>query len=293
MESALNGHGLAFGRLLFFGYSGRVLTVEFLNRRFELLSELVGHVLLLAQSIPEFLLLVVDKSEEAFLPRLDFLGRDFVEVASSAGVDHEHLIDDVHRLVLALLEDFNHAVAAVEARLSGRVKFGAELGECLEFAEGSEVEAETASDLLHYLNLGRTTDAGNRNTGVHGWLDAGEEQVWLQVDLAVGDRDYVRRNVGGYFAFERFDDRQRGERAGAEFVGQLCRPLEQAAMAVEHVARIRFATRWTAKQERQLTIGDGLLAQVVVDDEGVLAAEHVVFGHSGARVRGNVLQRCR
>ena len=62
-------------------------------------------------------------------------------------------------------------------------------------------------------------------------------------------------------------------------------------MAVEHVARIRFAAWRAAEQQRQLAVGDGLLAQVVVDDEGVLAAEHVVLGHRGARVGGDVLQR--
>ena len=65
----------------------------------------------------------------------------------------------------------------------------------------------------------------------------GEEQVGLQVDLAVGDRNHVRRNVGRDFAFERFDDRQAGERAAAEFVAQLGRTFEQTAVSVEHVAR--------------------------------------------------------
>src|SRR6185436_5730800 len=128
--------------------------------------------------------------QEGFLPSLNFFGRDLVEVTTGAGVDHEHLVDDIHRLVLALLEDFDHAVTAVETRLSRGIEFGTELGERFELAEGCKVETQTAGDLLHCFDLSGATDAGNGNTGVHSWLDAGEEQVWLQVDLAVGDGDH-------------------------------------------------------------------------------------------------------
>ena len=57
---------------------------------------------------------------------------------------------------------------------------------------------------------------------VDGGPHAGEEQVGLEVDLAVGDGDHVGRDVRRHFAFERLDDRQRRQRAaGAGDLGDL------------------------------------------------------------------------
>ena len=86
---------------------------------------------------------------------------------------------------------------------------------------------------------------------------------------------------------------QRGERAGAPLVAQLGRPLEQPAVEVEDVARVGLAARRAAQQQRQLAVGLGLLGQVVVDDEGVLAVVHPVLAHGAAGVGGEVLERRR
>jgi hypothetical protein len=55
--------------------------------------------------------------------------------------------------------------------------------------------------------------------------------------------------------------------------------LEQAAVQVEHVARIGFAARRAAQQQRDLAVGHGLLGQVVVDDQRVFAAVAEVLAH--------------
>jgi len=60
-------------------------------------------------------------------------------------------------------------------------------------------------------------------------------------------------------------------------------------MQVEHVAGVGFATRRTAQQQRHLAIGPGLLGQIVVDDQRVLAAVAEVLAHGTAGVRGDVL----
>ena len=66
---------------------------------------------------------------------------------------------------------------------------------------------------LHRLDLRRATDADHRDADVHRRANAGVEQVGLEEDLAVGDRDDVRRDVRRHVAGLRLDDRQRGERA--------------------------------------------------------------------------------
>ena len=84
-------------------------------------------------------------------------------------------------------------------------------------ASSSRKEARSrrkrAGELLHRLALGVAADARHRDADVHGRPDAGEEEVGLEVDLAVGDRDHVGRDVGRDLAFERLDDRQRRQRA--------------------------------------------------------------------------------
>ena len=64
-------------------------------------------------------------------------------------------------------------------------------------------------------------------------------------------------------------------------------------MQVEHVARIRFAARRAAQQQRHLAVGPGLLGEIVIDDQRVLAAVAEVLAHRAARVRRDVLHRRR
>jgi hypothetical protein len=60
---------------------------------------------------------------------------------------------------------------------------------------------------------------------------------------------------------------------------------------VEHVARIRFAARRAAQQQRHLAVGPGLLGQVVINDQRVLAAIAEVLAHRAAGIRRDVLHR--
>ena len=78
------------------------------------------------------------------------------------------------------------------------------------------------------------------------------------------------------------------------------RPLEEPAVEVEDVSRVRLAARRAAEQEGHLAVRPGVLGQVVVDAQGVLdqplvghldAVLHDLFAHRHARVRGEVLER--
>ena len=71
----------------------------------------------------------------------------------------------------------------------------------------------------------------------------------------------------------------------------LAAPLQQAGVEVEDVAGIGFAARRAAQQERHLAVGDGLLGQVVVDDQRVHAVVAEPLAHGATRKRGQELQR--
>ncbi len=64
-------------------------------------------------------------------------------------------------------------------------------------------------------------------------------------------------------------------------------------MEIEHVARIGFAARRAAQQQRHLAIGDRLLRQIVIDDEGGHAVVAEEFAHGAAGVGRQELQRRR
>ena len=127
-------------------------------------------------------------------------------------------------------------------------------------------------DLAHGFDLRVAADAADRDTDVDRGTDVGVEQVGFQVDLAVGDRDHVGRNVRRNVAGLRFDERQRGQRPAAELVVELRGALQQAAVEIEHVAGKSFAAGRTAQQQRDLAIGRGVLRKIVVDAERVTAA---------------------
>jgi hypothetical protein len=143
------------------------------------------------------------------------------------------------------------------------------------------------------LDLGRAPHARDGKPDVDGGPDAGEEQVRLEVDLAVGDRDDVRRDIGRHVAELGLDDRQGRQGAAAQVVIELPRALEQARVEVEHVAGIGLASGRPAQQERKLAVRRGVLGQVVVDTERVLLAVAEVLAHRAAGIGGDVLQRRR
>ena len=62
-------------------------------------------------------------------------------------------------------------------------------------------------------------------------------------------------------------------------------------MQIENVAGVSFTSRRTADQQRQGAVSDGVLGQVVVNDEDMLALVHEVFAHGTAGIGGDILQR--
>ena len=64
-------------------------------------------------------------------------------------------------------------------------------------------------------------------------------------------------------------------------------------MEIEDVSGVGLPAGGTAEQERHLSVGDGLLGQVVEDDERVHPVVAEELAHGAARVGRQVLQRRR
>src|SRR3954452_6022952 len=274
--------------------AGVLLDVEALREPVQLgleaLREVVGERLRLGD-------LLVDRALGAeVLPQLVLVARHLrrrnrVEEAVDAGVDGDDLLLHRPRLVLRLVEGRDHPLPEREGRLRRGVELRAELCERLELTVLGELEAQASRARLHGLRLRRRADAGHRDADVDRRADAGVEEVGLQDDLAVRDRDHVRGDVRGDVPGLRLDDRERGERAAALLVRELARALEEPRVEVEDVSRERLTARRAAQQQRQLPVRVGLLGEVVVDDECVLAVVEEVLAHCAAGERGHPLDR--
>ena len=83
---------------------------------------------------------------------------------------------------------------------------------------------------------------------------------------------------------------QRGQRTRAPLVVQLRGALQQTGVEVEDVAGVRLAARRAAEQQRHLAVRLGLLRQVVVHDQRVLAVLHPVLTHRATGVGREVLE---
>src|SRR5882762_5578981 len=148
---------------------------------------------------------------ESLLPRPDLVHRHVVEIAVGGSEDDHDLLLDRHRLELRLLQHFHQAHTARELLLRRLIELRAKLGECLELAVLREIEPQAPRHLLHGLDLRVAADARHRHAWIDRRPDVREEHVGLEEDLAIGDRNDVRGNVGGDVARLRLDDGEGGE----------------------------------------------------------------------------------
>ena len=215
--------------------------------------------------------------------------RQIVQQAGGAGVDDHHLLFHGDRPILRLLQNFHQPFAASQLLLRRLVQLGAEQRERRQFAILRQIQSQRSSHLPHRLDLRAAAHAAHRETDVDGGTNVGVEQIGQQEDLAVGDRNHVGRNVRRDIAGLRFNDGQSRQRSAAFFFVQLGRALQQPAVKVEHVARIRFAPRRTAQQQRNLAIRRRVFGKIVVDAKRMPLGIAEKLAHRAARVRRDVL----
>src|SRR4051794_7114908 len=130
----------------------------------------------------------------------DAVDADAVEVAVGGGVDDRDLVLDRHRLALVLVQRLDQPLAAGQRALGVGVEVRAELREGLEVAVLGQLDLELAGHLPQRRDLRVAAHARHRDADVDGRAHARVEEVRLEEDLAVGDRDDVRRDVGRHVA---------------------------------------------------------------------------------------------
>merc|ERR1712020_456842 len=240
--------------------------------------------------VKEGLLGSLDVSEELLL-ELGDLGRvDFVQESPDTAVDDGHLLLNGHGDVLALLQQLSEADTSVEKLLGSGVKIRPELGESCDLSVLSQLELHGPGHLLHRLGLGSGAHPGDGQTDVDGGSDTFVEQLGLQEDLTVSDGDDVGGDVGRHVTSLGLNDGESSEGAATHGIAHLGSSLQQTGVKVEDVTGVSLTARGTSQQQRHLSVGHGLLGQVVKDDDGVHAVVSEVLSHGHTRVGSQVLQ---
>jgi len=240
--------------------------------------------------VNDVVVLAQDGFQEHLLELRDLGGLDFVEVTPDSGEDDADLVLSLHGNVLLLLEQLSEFLSSVEQVLGGSVEVGTELGEGSDFSVLGELQLERSSDLLHGGDLGGRSDSGDGQTDVDGGSDSLVEEFGFQEDLAVGDGDDVGGDESGHISGLRLDDGQGGERTTSLALVHLGGSLQKSRMEVEHVAGVGLSAWGSSQQQRHLSVGDGLLREIVVDDQSVETGVSEVLADGAARVGSQELK---
>lgn len=237
----------------------------------ELGLEVLGKGALLVEGVEEGLLVGAEVRKEVRLPLEDLGNGNVVEVTVDTSEDEGNHLVDGHGLVLLLLEELSETLTTVKGLLGGGIEIGTELGEGGDLTVLGQEELEGTSDLLHGLELSGGADTRHRETDVDGRTDTLVEELSLQEDLTISDGNDVGGNVSGHITTLGLNDGERSEGSTTELVAHLGGTLEETRVEVEDVTGVSLTSRRTTEKEGHLTVGDGLLGQIVVDDDGVLA----------------------
>src|SRR6266571_5739544 len=101
--------------------------LDILQRLFEIFLNLVGHRFLLAQSVEDARMRVLNEAYQLRFECAHVSNRYIVGVAIVRGPDDQHLFLYIHWLVLRLLQNFSQAFAERELRLRSLIQIRSEL----------------------------------------------------------------------------------------------------------------------------------------------------------------------
>lgn len=243
---------------------------EGLGNVLELGLELLAESTLLLNGGEELRLVGSEVGKEVSLPLENLADGDGVEETVDTGVDEGNHLVDGHGGVLLLLEELGQTLTTVESLLGGGIKIGTELSKGGDLTVLSQEKLEGTSDLLHGLELGSGTDTGDGKTDVDGRSDTLVEELSLQEDLTISDGNDVGGNVSGDITTLGLNDGKGSHgTTTVSLVVHLGGTLEETRVEVENVTGVSLTARGTSEKKGHLSVGDGLLGQIVVDDERV------------------------
>jgi len=234
--------------------------------------------------------LAPDSVEVHNLKLRDLGGLELVKEAIDTSEEHASLLFNGHWHVLLLLEELSELLTSVEKLLGGGIKIRTELGESGDLTILGELELKGTSDLLHGLDLGGGSDTGHRQTDVNGWAHTLVEKLSLEEDLSVSNGDDIGWDIGGHITGLGLNDWKSSQGARAVVLVHLGGTLEKTGMEIEHISWVSLTTWRSSQKKGHLTVGNGLLGKIVIDNKSVLSVITEVFSNGASRVWSQELE---
>ncbi len=228
--------------------------------------------------------------EEVSLPGEDLGDWNGVEVSVDTGEDEWNHLVDGHWGVLLLLEELDQTLTTVKGLLGSGIQIGTELGEGGNLTVLGQEKLQGTGDLLHGLQLGGGTDTGDGKADVNGRADTLVEELGLQENLSIGNGNDVRWNVSGDITTLGLNNWEGSEGSTTVLIGHLGSTLEETRVEVEDISWVSLTSWWTTEKEGHLTVCNGLLGQIVEDNDGVLAVVTEPLTHGRTGERSDVLE---
>jgi len=126
--------------------------------------------------------------------------------------------------------------------------------------DGVEGEGGSTGELVKGLG----TNTGNGLLGGDGRALTETEEGEVEVNLTVGNRDDVGGDVGGKVVVEGLDDWEAHQGTEESNTSEVTGTLKETGMKVENVRWVSLTTSWLAKEQAELTVGNGVLGKVIV-----------------------------
>jgi hypothetical protein len=89
-------------------------------------------------------------------------------------------------------------------------------------------------------------------------------RCWVRKELA--PETNISWNVSGHVATLGLDDRESRQGSTTELFAHLRGTLKEAGVQVEHITRVSLTAGRATEEEGHLTVSDGLLGQIIIDD---------------------------
>merc|ERR1719343_733530 len=185
------------------------------------------------------------------------------------------------KLVLSLLEKFVQTNTTVQLLLGGGIQIGTELGKGGDLTVLGEFELHGTGNSGGGLVLGGGSDTRDGKTDRNGGTLTLVEEFGFQENLSIGNGNNVCGNVGGHISSLGLNNRKSSEGTSTKGTAHLGGTLQKTGVEVENISGVSLTTRRTTKQQRHLTVGDGLLGQIIIENHGVLSVITEVFTHGG------------
>jgi len=189
-----------------------------------------------------------------------------------------------------LFKQFSELFTSVKKLLSSSIQIGTELSKGCDFTILGQFKFKGTGDLFHSFDLGGRSDTRYRKTDINGWTNTLVEEFGFEENLAISNRDHISWNVGGHITSLCFNDWKSSERSISVVFVHLSCTFKQTGVKIEDITWVSFTTWGASEKQRHLTVSDGLLGKIVVDNETVHSVITEVFANSAARIWSEELQ---